>query len=474
MKSSVKTRFAPSPTGYLHVGGVRTALFAWLIAKQAGGQFVLRIEDTDRSRYVDGAEQHIVDSLLWLGIKSDEQIIRQSEQVAAGVYKKWAEKLIEKGQAYPDPYTPQQVQEFRETAIKNKQPFLFRNHRPQSMGKWDGTQPLRFKSNPKSYVTHDAVMGELATGPEVVDDFILIKSDGFPTYNFAHIVDDIEMGITHVIRGQEFLASLPNYRNLYEALGASEPVFATVPHIMNEQGNKKLSKRDGAKDILEYREQGILPGAMINFLATLGWNDGSEQEVFSIDELIAKFSLKRIQKSGAHFDEKRLLWLSGAHIRNLDLGDLYRAVSNYWPDSAKAANESYKKQVLRLNQERLKYFSELPELTSFFFEEPKINLELIASHKKLKKTQPEYLAYWLKTTIEELSKIDENNWQAETIQMTLNDLLEKTSTSPTTLFSLIRIALTQSPASPGLAETLDVLGKKTSLARLQRQLEALR
>ncbi|HEX5796814.1 MAG TPA: glutamate--tRNA ligase, partial [Candidatus Saccharimonadales bacterium] len=315
MSSKVRTRFAPSPTGFLHVGGVRTAIFAWLAAKQNNGEFILRIEDTDQKRKVVGAEEHIVESLAWLGIQPDKPLIRQSDRVKAGVYKKWAEKLIDAGRAYTDPYSPEEVQAFRDQAAKDKKPFLYRNHRPDNPPKWDGMRPLRFKSDPEHYTTHDEVMGELKTSPEVIDDFILIKSDSYPTYNFAHIIDDIEMDVTHVIRGQEFLASLPNYRNLYEALGEAEPLFVTVPHILNEQGNKKLSKRDGAKDILEYRAQGYLPSAMINFLATLGWNDGTEQEIFTPDELLQKFSLEQIQKGSAHFDEKRLEWISGHHMR---------------------------------------------------------------------------------------------------------------------------------------------------------------
>lgn len=246
MSKAVRTRFAPSPTGYLHVGGIRTALFAWLVARQAGGQFILRLEDTDQKREVHGADEHIKLSLQALGIDYDEGPdkpgkygpYRQSERL--DIYKKWAQKLIDQGRAYADPYTPEEVQNFREQAQKNKQPFLYRNHRPENPPTWDGTRPLRFKSEPKAHAWHDEVMGDLSTGPEVVDDFILIKSDGYPTYNFCHIVDDAEMQITHIIRGQEFLASVPNYLNLYEALELTPPIFATMPHIMNEQGNKKL------------------------------------------------------------------------------------------------------------------------------------------------------------------------------------------------------------------------------------------
>ncbi|MCA9335045.1 glutamate--tRNA ligase, partial [Candidatus Saccharibacteria bacterium] len=260
--STTRTRFAPSPTGYLHVGGIRTALFAWLVAQHDNGQFILRLEDTDKNREVAGSAEHLIKSLRALGLTYNEGPdvdgphgpYRQSERLA--IYKEWAQKLIDAGRAYADPYTAEEVQHFREQAQSEKRPFLYRSHRPENPSVWDGTTPLRFKSEPKAYEWHDEVMGDLHSGPEVIDDFILIKSDGYPTYNFAHIVDDALMEITHVIRGQEFISSMPNYLNLYEALGIEHPIFATMPHIMNEQGNKKLSKRDGAKDVLDYIRDG--------------------------------------------------------------------------------------------------------------------------------------------------------------------------------------------------------------------------
>ena len=473
MSLKIRTRFAPSPTGFLHVGGMRTALFAWLVAKQSSGQFILRIEDTDQKRKVEGAEQHIVDCLAWLGLIPDEGYknrIRQSERVNSGVYKKWAEKLIEAGRAYADPYSPEEVQNFREQAQAEKKPFLYRNHRPDNPPEWKPGLPLRFKSEPKDYTTHDAVMGDITTGPEVVDDFILLKADGFPTYNFAHIVDDTEMEISHVIRGQEFIASMPNYRNLYEALDLEPPIFATVPHIMNEQGNKKLSKRDGAKDILDYRQEGYQPEAMINFLVTLGWNDGTEQEIFTIDELMQKFSLDRIQKSGARFDEKRLDWISGHHIRQKPLDELYELVKGFWPELAESHDEEYKKKVLSLVQERLKFFAELPELTNFFFEDLPINPELISRHKQLKKLSESELKELLEKANDALEK---NDFTKENLTDRLNELLEETGQKPVIFFSLVRIATTQAPASPGLAETLEVLGKDRALERIKKQLQAL-
>jgi glutamyl-tRNA synthetase len=466
---AARTRFAPSPTGFLHVGGVRTALFAWLVARQSGGAFILRIEDTDKAREVEGSVQHIQDSLQWVGIKWDEGPFKQSDRL--DTYKKWATKLIEQGRAYADPYSPEKLQAFRDAAKAEKRAFLFRDHRPENPPKWDGSQPLRFKSDPKPYTWTDAVMGELSTGPEVVDDFIIMKSDGYPTYNFSHIVDDAEMDITHVIRSQEFIASVPKYLNLYEALGIEPPVLATLPFVMSPEGNKKLSKRDGAKDILDYAEEGYLPEAMLNFLATLGWNDGTEQEVFTAAELIEKFNLGRVSKGGAHFDERRLVWMDGEWIREkIELDDLYQRSQDFWPEAANTHDDDYKKQVLGVVRERLKYFAELPELTNFFFEDLPLDHELISQHKQLKKLAPTEL----KDLLEQAkTSLEESDFSNSDLTDRLNKLLEDTGQKPAVLFSLIRIATTQAPASPGLADTLAILGKDRSLARINAQLAAL-
>jgi glutamyl-tRNA synthetase len=309
----------------------------------------------------------------------------------------------------------------------------------------------------------------LSTGPEVIDDFILVKSDGYPTYNFAHIVDDAAMEVTHVIRGQEFISSMPNYLNLYDALGVARPIFATMPHIMAESGNKKLGKRDGAKDALEYLDDGFLPEALVNFIATLGWNDGTEQEIFTMEELIEKFSLDRVGRSGARFDVQRLTWLNGQHIRTLTLDDLYSRVEKFWPTSAANASQSYKKEILKLVQDRLKTLQDLPSLSSYFFEEPTIDWSLVDSNKQLKKLGKGDIFKLLETAEHELSRIE--NWNAENIQTTLNDLLEITGQKPGILFSLIRIATTWAPFSPQLNETLELLGKETVIRRVQQSLD---
>ena len=483
---NIRTRFAPSPTGYLHVGGIRTALFAYLVARQASGEFILRFEDTDKKREVAGSAEHLIASLRAIGIEYDEgpdiggpyAPYIQSQRLER--YREAAQILIDQGRAYADPYTPEQVQEFREAAQAAKKPFLYRNNRPQNPPAWDGTTPLRFKSDPKPYTWHDAVMGDISTGPEVIDDFILIKSDGYPTYNFAHIIDDRDMHITHIMRGQEFLSSMPNYLNLYEALGydmqhtpsdapqtegqALLPVFAHLPHIMNEQGNKKLGKRDGAKDVLDYIRGGYLGEAMMSFIATMGWNDGTEQEVFTRGELVEKFSLTKVQRSGARFDEKRLLWVNGQFIRQLSLDDLYTRVEAFWPETAQNASEEYKRQVLALAQERLKTLADLPALTSYFFAEPGEDRSLITDNKQLKKLEPSEIDQLVAAARGKLAGVEQ--WDAEHIQTALNELLEQTGQKPGIIFSLIRIYTTWAPFSPELPATLALLGKDTTLARL--------
>ncbi|HEU4715691.1 MAG TPA: glutamate--tRNA ligase, partial [Candidatus Saccharimonadales bacterium] len=409
-----------------------------------------------------------------LGIQYDEGIeiggqygpYKQSDRLE--IYKQWAQKLIDAGRAYADPYTPEQLNEFREQAKAEKRPFLYRNHRPENPPAWDGTQPLRFKSEPRAYQWHDEVMGDLSTGPEVIDDIILIKSDGYPTYNFAHIVDDAEMKVTHIIRGQEFISSQPNYLNIYEALGLEHPIFATMPHILAATGGKKLGKRDGAKDVLDYIRDGIVPEALLNFIASLGWNDGTEQEIFSKDELIQKFTLDRVQRSGARFDEQRLVWMNGQWIRQLSLDDLYGRVADFWPQSANAADEARKKHVLSLVQDRLKTLKDLPVMTDYFFATPAPDLELITGNKQLKKLSPGELTGLLTAA---KSAFEAAEFAPEPLQEVLNKLLESTGQKPGVLFSLIRVAVSWAPFSPALNDTLSALGKEESLARIQTAID---
>jgi glutamyl-tRNA synthetase len=468
---TIRTRFAPSPTGYIHIGNVRSALFPWLLARQQNGKFILRIEDTDQARFVEGATELVINTLGWLGITWDEgpdiggDFGPYTQTERKDHYLKWAQKLIDKGLAYADPYTIDEVEAFRTEAKNNKKAFLYRDYRPENPPIWDETKPLRFKvPEIKRYSWHDEVMGDLSAGPEALDDFILIKSDGLPTYNFAHIVDDAEMDITHIVRGLEYIPSIPKYLSLYEALELQPPIMACLPHILAPDGKKKLGKRDGAKSVDEYRTEGILPEALINFLASLGWNDGTEQEIFTVDELIEKFSLNRVQRSGARFDEQRLLWMNGQWIRKLTIDDLFERVRNFWPESAEQANDEFKKQVLVLVQDRLKTLAELPLLTSYFFAEPTPDWQMIDDNKQLSKLSRDEIISLLKTA---QSALLASKYDAESLQATLNALLETTGQKPGILFSLIRFAISWAPFSPALNDTISIIGSTKVQARLQ-------
>ncbi|MBQ7040925.1 glutamate--tRNA ligase [Candidatus Saccharibacteria bacterium] len=469
------TRFAPSHTGYIHIGNVRSAIYPYLLAKQTGGTFILRIEDTDQARYVEGATDLIKETLLWLGLNWDEgpdiggphAPYFQTERKS--LYISWAKKLIAEGRAYADPTPSEKINTYRQEDTAKKIPYLYRNHRPETTTEWQEGIPIRFKSEPKDYTWTDEVMGELSAGPEVQDDIILIKKDGLPTYNFAHIIDDAEMGVTHVIRGQEYLSSMPNYLALYDALNIPRPKFVSLPHILAPQGNKKLSKRDGAKSVTDYREEGILPEAMLNYLACLGWNDGTEQEIYTMSELLQKFSLDRIQNSGARFDETKLLWTNGMWIRKIhdEEGNdiLYSKISpDFWPESAQNYPEEYRKKVLNIIYDRLKSLSDLKPYTSYFFTEPTVDAALIKGNKILKKLSEDELSGLLNTASARLSA--ETDWSAENLQDVLNELLKTTGRKPAELFSLIRLAVSFAPFSPALNLTLEALGRDRTLARL--------
>lgn len=470
------TRFAPSPTGYIHIGNVRSAIYPYLVARQTGGKMILRIEDTDRERYVEGATELIEDTLKWLGLEWDEGPIVggpsepyfQSERL--DIYMKWVQKLLDSGRAYADPTPAEKIDEYRKECNEKKIPFLYRNFRPENPPKWEPGMPIRFKSEPKEYSWTDAVMGDMHTGPEVLDDIILIKKDGYPTYNFAHIVDDAEMGVTHVMRGVEYLSSTPNYLALYEAFGLERPVLVSLPHILAPTGNKKLGKRDGAKSATEYRDDGVLPEAMLNYLACLGWNDGTEQEIYTKEELIKSFSLDRIQNSGARYDETKLLWMNGQWIRRIfdeqGARALYDRTVNFWPEKAADFSEEYRVKVLSIIYDRLKVLSDLKTMTTYFFEDPEVDVKMIVENKFLKKMSEAELEDLLKTSIRELTAV--GDWNADKLQDVLNSLLEKTGKKPAELFSLIRIALSFAPFSPALNLTLETLGRETSLARLNR------
>lgn len=475
------TRFAPSPTGYIHIGNVRSAIYPYLAARQTNGKFILRIEDTDQARYVEGATDLIIDTLKWLGLTWDEgpeiggphAPYFQTER--KDLYLEWAKKLIEKGRAYADPTSSETIQQYRDADNAKKVPYLYRNHRPETTPEWQPGLPIRFKADPKPRKWHDEVMGDLHAGPEVQDDIILIKKDGLPTYNFAHIVDDFLMGVNMVARGVEYLSSTPNYLALYSSLGIDQPLLVSLPHILAPTGNKKLGKRDGAKSVTEYRADGILPEAMLNYLACLGWNDGTEQEIYTKEELIQKFSLERIQNSGARYDEVKLLWMNGQWIRKLideqGIDAFYPRTEGFWPASATSFSDDYKKQVLGIIYDRLKTLSDLREMTGYFFADPSFDIDQLLTNKFLRKLSEQELTSLLVASIDALENLA--TWDEPSLKDTLNKLLETTGQKPAVLFSLIRLSVSFAPFSPALDLTLNVLGRDITLARLHKVKEAL-
>ncbi len=477
--SPVVTRFAPSPTGFMHVGGVRTALYAWLFARKHGGRFILRIEDTDKVREVAGSIPHIIESLTWLGIEWNEGVGKggphapylQSERLE--LYRTYAKKLIASGHAYPDPYSESELEALRTKAAEEKRPFLFRDHRPATILPWDGTRPLRFRA-PRivRYEWDDLVRGHLSAGEEAIDDFILIKSDGYPTYNLAHIIDDIEMGVTHVMRGEEFISSTPKFLSLYEALGATPPAFVTMPVILGPDGKKKLSKRDGAKDILDYRDEGYLPEAMMNFLALLGWNPGTEQEFFSPSELIQAFDLARIQVSGAGFDEVKLRSVNHHWMRTLSVDDFIDRGNLSAPDAKKL------RQAVPLLQDRAQTFVEAREMLkgelSCLFEEPVLDRDKLIA--KEPQDHPGGTFETLQILIEPIKALPEevSATAVKDILMPLADAEEaKGKGGRGALLWPLRYALSGQERSPDPFTLISILGKEEAISRVRKALGIL-
>lgn len=477
----VVTRFAPSPTGFMHVGGVRTALFSYLWAKKNKGDFILRIEDTDKSREVDGSIEHIMESLKWLGIDWDQgpdiggthKPYLQSERL--DIYKKYAQILIDKGFAYVDPYTEEEVEKLRAQSEEDKKPFLYREHRKDTDIEWTGiNQTLRFKINKLEKTNwSDLVFGELSAGTEALDDFVLIKSDGYPTYNFAHVVDDIEMQITHVMRGQEFVSSTPKFLALYDALEITPPIFVSLPHIMAESGNKKLGKRDGAKDILDYKKEGYLPEAMLNFLAFLGWNPGGDKEIMSVAEIIENFDIDRLQKGGAQFNDIKLNWFNREHIKILDEDKQFNLVKEYLPEiilKSEKFTDKYLKNIIPTILDHISTFGEVTKLANdgewdYFFKDISYDESLLVSPKtKLGIDAQDKIKDYFKDIAEILKQVNKEEWTYQNIKdkvMSYADIHGRGDV----LWSL-RVALTGREKSPDPFTVCYILGIDEVLKRI--------
>ncbi len=474
----VITRFAPSPTGFLHVGSLRTALFAWLFARKNNGTLILRIEDTDKEREVEGSIKHIIESLKWIGIDWDEgpdiggpnAPYLQSQRLES--YKKYADILVKKGLAYADPYTPEELEAFRKKSEEAKKPFLYREYRPENPPVWDGSQALRLKSNPKKYSWTDLVRGELSAGPEAVDDFILMKSDGYPTYNFAHIIDDLEMGVTHIFRADEFISSTPRFLALYEALEIEHPAFVTLPPIMGADGKKKLGKRDGAKDILEYRNDGILPEAMMNFLAFIGWNPGGEKEVLNPKELIAEFEILKIHVSGGGFNEEKLKWYNKEYLKMLPYESLEKIVAQTIEKSGKPKlTADTLKKFVPMILERISTSKELEDMIKsgefdFVFGDPTYDSKSLFGKGE---ADPEKLAARLKNLTSLLGSVPEDDFSAENVKISVWDYATKEGRGE--VLWPMRFALSGLEKSPDPFALAELLGKKTTLERINNAIK---
>ncbi len=477
-KAGVRTRFPPSPTGFMHVGNVRTAIYSWLFALQHGGAFVLRIEDTDKVREVEGSIGHIMESLKWLNIKWNEGIDVGGpyepyiQSARLDIYRTYARKLISSGHAYPDPYTQEEVEAFRKKAEEEKRPFLYREYRPEQTAEWDGEAPLRFRVPViKRYDWHDLIMGDLTAGEEALDDFILIKGDGYPTYNFAHIVDDIEMKITHVMRGQEYVSSTPKYLSVYDALEVAPPLYATLPHILGEAGTKKLGKRDGAKDILDYRTEGYLPEAMLNFLVLLGWHPTGDNEVLGLEDLLREFDIERVQKSGAQFDEQKLLHLNREWMRKLSDEEYVKRGEFVASD-----NERLLKAVPLL-KERAHTFGEAREMLagelSCLFTAPKVAKEQLLA--KESPSEPDSTKAHLEAFLGLMDCLHEG-MSADEIKeklMSYADGISKENGGRGAALWPLRYALSGAERSPDPFTLISILGISDSSSRIRTALDIL-
>ncbi len=486
MNKSVRVRYAPSPTGYPHVGNIRTALFNWLFARHHGGSFIVRIEDTDVTRKVKGAVKGILDGLRWLGLDWDEGPevggkygpYFQSQRLE--IYSELAERLISQGDAYYCYCSPQRLKEMRAEQVKRKQPpgydrlcrDLTQEERAQK--ETEGITPvIRFKA-PLGGQTrfNDLIRGEVVFDNNTIDDFILLKSDGYPTYHLASVIDDHLMEISHVLRAEEWLSSTPRHLLLYRALGFEPPQFAHLPMLLGSD-RSKLSKRHGAVSITEYREQGYLPEAMVNFLALLGWSLDDRTEILSREELIQSFSLERISRTAAIFNRDKLNWMNGVYIRNLTAVQFFEAVQPYLmmnipAGEALISSENYVRDILPLIQERARTLAEVAELAQFFFID---QLDYESSLLVGKDMSHQSAIQALEAAQQRLSQLEA--FDAGSLEGVLRPLAVELGLKTGQLFGTLRVAVTGRTAAPPLFQTMAVLGKERCLRRIEAALARL-
>jgi len=489
----IRTRFAPSPTGFLHIGGLRTALFSYLFARHNEGDFILRIEDTDRKRLVEGALENIIQSLKWMGIEWDEgpdiggpySPYLQSERKP--IYKKYAFKLVQDGKAYKCYCTHERIKALHEEEIKKGLfPIYDRHCRNLTVKEIEQNDNngmpfvIRLKVPIDGEISfNDEIRGNITTKNETLDDIVLLKSDGFPTYHLANVVDDHLMKITHVIRGEEWVPSTPKHIILYNAFGWKPPSFAHVPVIL-AKGGGKLSKRHGATTVREFIEKGYLSDALLNFMALLGWSLDDKSEFFTMDQLIKHFELNNVKRSPAIFSYEKLDWFNGVYIRNKNKDEIYRLIIPYLIKDGVISKENeaeyrdYILSIIPLIQERLKLLSDVSKLVWFFFDEHfEIRDKKSLIPKKLKKDDAFNIAFnIINHTIDVIEKVDQFN--EANLERPMRDLVKELGLKPYQVFMTIRVAVTGTTISPGLFETMMVLGKKRVIKRLNDALDSLK
>ena len=480
----VRVRFAPSPTGDMHIGGLRTAIFDWLFAKANNGKFILRIEDTDRARYNKDSEITIIESLKWLGLNWDEgpdiggpfEPYRQSERKA--IYKTEVQKLINNNSAYYDGATPEELQSLREEQVINKIPPRYDGRgeiteKEALARKKDGKQVVvRFRVPKEQIEFFDEIRGMVNFDHKEIDDFIILKSDEMPTYHLAHVIDDHKMKISHVIRGEEWISSTPRHVLLHKALGFELPKYVHVPLLLGKD-KSKLSKRHGAESALIYKEKGYLPEALLNFLALLGWSPGDNTEIMSITEIIKKFSVERILDHAAVFDPEKLEWMNASYIRNMDSKKLneiiFKQVSK--PIENKGLGIKDKTQIEKLTpliKERLKNINDASYLLNYFFYD---NLEINSDQLIPKNTSKESIIIGLQKSTELLQGIE--NLEPEILEGKFRVLADNLGLKAGQLFFPIRIALTGRKESPPLFHTMEALGKEKSIERIDKAIKII-
>ena len=484
--TKVRTRFAPSPTGYPHVGNIRTALFAWLFARHNGGSFIVRIEDTDVARTVEGAVEAILDSLRWLGLDWDEGPEAggkygpyfQSQRLDK--YHEVAQQLISQGDAYSCYCSPQRLKEMRAEQARLKQPPGYdrrcRELSQQERAKKEAegiTPVVRFKTPLEGQTGfNDLIWGDMVFENTTIDDFVMLKSDGYPTYHLANIVDDHLMEISHVIRAEEWLSSTPRHVLMYQALGFEPPQFAHLPMLLGAD-RSKLSKRHGAVSITEYYQQGYLPEAMVNFLALLGWSLDDKTEILSRQELIDNFSLGRVSRTAAIFNGDKLNWMNGVYIRSLTADEFFEAAEPYLmmdraAGQAVISGEEYLRNILPLVQERAKTLAEVAGLTQFFFsDELDYEANLLIGKNMSRESTTEALRA-AQPRLEQLKVFD-----AESLEALLRPLAVELGLKAGQLFGALRVAVTGRTAAPPLFQTMVVLGKERCLRRIEAALDKL-